>query len=228
MSEKKRILIAGSAFLEKCIQNYVNAVEAVGLHAVLTEKGDELKAFNSCDALLLPGGVDLNPSLYGEKNNGAKDVNDELDEIENALLSMAVKDKKSVLGICRGLQFINVFFGGSLIQNISSCSIHSRDGEADRVHSTNVYKQSFVYDIYKEKSIMTNSAHHQAIKRLAPNLEVAQESEDGLIEAICHKKLPIIALQWHPERMCLSNKRSDTVDGLKVFQYFKDSFVMLR
>ena len=65
-----------------------------------------------------------------------------------------------------------------------------------------------------------NSAHHQAVETPGEGLVAVQWAEDGIVEAACHRSLPVISVQWHPERMCMDHKRSDTVDGLKVFEYF--------
>ena len=130
-----------------------------------------------------------------------------------------------MLGICRGLQIINVFFGGSLVQNVDDCAVHERLGTVDRVHETSVPHSSFLYSVYGAEKIAENSAHHQAIKRLGAGLKPMQYCGDGLIEAVRHESLPIIALQWHPERMCLACARKDTVDGLCIFRYFLDVIV---
>lgn len=172
------------------------------------------------DGIVIPGGADINPALYHEKNTDSIEIDDALDELELAVIREAVEHKKPILGICRGHQILNVFFGGSLIQNVEKVDVHERIGMEDRVHMSRVKKNSFVYDIYQEERISINSAHHQAIKELAAGLEAVQFSDDGLIEAFYHTKLPVYGVQWHPERMCLKNARPDTVDGLKIFEYF--------
>ena len=115
---------------------------------------------------------------------------------------------------------INVFFGGSLYQNIFCCEFHKRYENKDRVHKTKVEPGSFLEQIYGKTDIAVNSAHHQAVKKLADDLIPVQYSTEGLLEAFSHKTKPIYAVQWHPERMCLANARTDTEDGLEVFKYF--------
>ena len=93
-------------------------------------------------------------------------------------------------------------------------------------------ENSFIFNIYGG-ALVTNSAHHQAVKELGTGLEAVQYSKDGLVEAFYHTRLPIYAVQWHPERMCLKNARTDTVDGLKVFAYFVNGilnsyFILIR
>ena len=102
---------------------------------------------------------------------------------------------------------------------------HARDegSEADKIHSSSVLKPSFVYDIFGKTQLTINSAHHQAIKTLGKGLCAVQYSNEGIIEAVEHDSLPFYALQWHPERLCLSFARSDAADGLKVFDWLINS-----
>ena len=126
-----------------------------------------------------------------------------------------------VLGICRGMQLINVFFGGSLIQNLDASFRHARrGGDPDRVHDSFARKGSWIEEIYGGH-FFHNSAHHQGVKELGDGLVIDSRSAcDGVPEALHHSCLPVYGLQWHPERMCLSLEREDTVNGLPVFQYF--------
>ena len=104
-----------------------------------------------------------------------------------------VKAKKPVLGICRGMQLINVYFGGSLNQNIKN--------HRGRWHTVrNVGKNSWIYNLYK-KNYKVYSSHHQSVKRLGKNLTITQKAPDGTVEALQHKTLPIYGVQWHPENM---------------------------
>lgn len=202
-----------------CAPNYRAAVEACGgqLLEVLPGSEDELVA--RADALLLPGGEDLDPALYGEPNLACRGVDSALDALQLRSLDAAVSRRRSVFGICRGLQLINVYFGGSLLQDIPHGEGHRPLGEGvDNVHSTTVDPSSFLFRAYGRERLSVNSAHHQAVKVLGRGLRVVQRSEDGLAEALCHTELPIRAVQWHPERMCLARARSDTVDGLLLFQ----------
>ena len=137
-----------------------------------------------------------------------------------ALLGEVIDRNIPVLGICRGLQLLNVFFGGSLYQNIFCADIHRRFENCDRVHETILKPEGFLYEIYQKENPVANSAHHQAVKELGEGLVPVQYSKEGIIEAFYHKTMPVYAVQWHPERMCLANARADTEDGLKVFEYF--------
>lgn len=121
---------------------------------------------------------------------------------------------KPVLGICRGMQTINVFFGGDLVQDWPG---HSAIEGVDRLHSVQ-NAPSFLRELYGERC-MVNSCHHQIIGRLGTGLEVLQRAEDGVVEAFRHKTLPVWGIQWHPERLT-ADCQTGTVDGLAVYRAF--------
>lgn len=136
--------------------------------------------------LLLLGGIDLNPNLYNQENQGSEYI-DLLDKYDFLLLDICLENKIKVLGICRGLQVINVYFKGTLLQNI-----------------TNHYKTSHIIHFIKnclfyKQDIVVNSFHHQAISTLGNNLEIIAVSDDNIIEGIYCKKYNILAFQFHPE-----------------------------
>ena len=110
----------------------------------------------TCDGLFVPGGCDVDPKNYGEDVNGAKECFDFIDDLDIFYIRAFHCAKKPILGICRGLQIINVAFGGTLYQDIS--------GHSDAKHMVNVTKDSFIYDIYQKDKLEVNSFHHQIIK----------------------------------------------------------------
>lgn len=219
----KKVGVIASRNAEKT-KNYYAAVEAAGAEVVVFDpysgESDTDRLCDSIDGLLIPGGVDIQPSFYHEENIACGELDPVLDEFEMALLTKVLKAQKPVLGVCRGLQLLNVFFGGTLYQDISCANCHKRDHETDRVHLTKVVPATFIYDIYKKTEIYVNSAHHQAVRDLAKDLVPAQYSQEGILEAFYHKNKPIYAVQWHPERMCLKNARTDTENGLELFKFF--------
>ncbi len=104
------------------------------------------------------------------------------------------KANKPILGICAGVQIINVCFGGSLHQDIKN---HTSKEEIT-IHSINIEKDSFLEKIYSKNKIEVNSFHHQAINKVAENFKIVATSEDGIVEAIEYKN--IVGVQWHPEK----------------------------
>ena len=221
----KKIAVIGNRSYAKN-ENYYSAIENAGgipIPLELFETASALSQLKTADGLVIPGGTDLNPSLYNEENTDSLNIDDDLDRFELDMIKEAVSRQIPILGICRGLQILNVFFGGSLIQNISCCDKHKRMHHIDNCHDVQLKENSFLYKIYGSEEIPVNSAHHQAVKKLGSGLYIAAHSCcERIVEAIEHESLPIYGVQFHPERMCLKNKRKDTVDGLKIFKYFID------
>lgn len=212
-----RILIAG---LSDQTKNYVAAVAASGLEPVVSLALPEEASFSEFDGLLLPGGADIDPARYGQPLCGSAGIDPQLDEAQFAILDAFLKTGKPVLGICKGHQILNVYFGGDLIQDLKNSVPHRADPE-DKVHLTHAAPDSWLARLYGV-DFATNSSHHQAVGRVAPGFHVIQRSDDGVIEAIAHDSRPILSVQWHPERMCGEYSRPDTADGSRVFLYFKE------
>lgn len=146
-----------------------------------------------CDGLVLTGGInDVNPKYYNEEPIKEKEYKyDEYPLIKN-IVNLFVNANKPILGICAGLQEINVIFGGTLHQKIPNHYL--RDGSK---HIIEVKGNTLLYDIYSKNTIEVNSYHKQAIKDLAKGFKISAISKDGIIEGI--EKDNIIAVQWHPE-----------------------------
>ncbi len=198
-------------------ENYLEAVEAAGGNPTgLYAPEVDLQY----DGLVLCGGPDLEPELYGQKNCGSVGIEAIRDQAELALARVFIAIGKPVFGICRGLQLLNVVFGGTLVQDLPNKNLHTSGGKGDLLHSTWTAEGSVVYSLFGKNPI-TNSAHHQAIACLGNGLMATQWSEGGaVIEAFEHKLLPVLAVQWHPERLCCQNRRGDTFDALPIFEYF--------
>lgn len=230
-----RLLIAGKA---SRTQNYRNAFSALGavcltLSDELTEKQrkgpsdggggflsfglpqDPAEAFGG---LILPGGGDIDPALFHADDQGSRAVEPALDRLQLLLLRAFLQKGRPVLGICKGMQLINVCLGGGIIQDLPTARNHEYIGK-DQVHPTCTQKGSLLHSLYGER-FPVNSAHHQGISHPGEGLSVIQRAPDGVPEAIIHRQLPLIGVQWHPERMCLSLRRPDTPDGSLLLAHF--------
>lgn len=211
---RPRILI--SAASAGRVENYIEAVEAAGATATAIYAP---KLDLEYDGLLLSGGADVDPEFYGQENCGSTGIERERDLAELELARAYMAAGKPVFGICRGLQLLNIVCGGTLVQDMPTAQLHTAKEAGDAVHETWCAEGSAVYRLFGKRPA-TNSNHHQAIDRLGRGLLATQWSEAGaVIEAIEHKWLPVFAVQWHPERMCVSHRRSDTADGLAFFQW---------
>ena len=159
------------------------------------------------DGLILSGGGDPDPNLYGEDClRELGNVTPERDTFELTILDAFLKTKKPILGICRGLQLMNVFYGGTLYQDIKylNTSIqHRQRWLADLpTHDVNILEEdNILFEIFGAKT-RTNSFHHQMIKDLGSELTAIATANDGVVEAIQNKNHPFFyGVQWHPEMM---------------------------
>ena len=149
-----------------------------------------------CDALLLPGGGDMEPWRYGQSNTASRGLEPERDTAELMLLERFTAAGKPVLGICRGIQVINVFFGGTLCQDLPG---HSAVDGHDSFHTVRTARSPLL--AVCGPLCRVNSAHHQAADAPGRGLRAVQWAEDGAVEAVCHDCLPVWGVQWHPERL---------------------------
>ena len=211
--QQPKILLSGN----RKLPFYVDAVNGVGGAAealYLPEISTEY------DGLLLCGGNDVDPHYYGEDIDGSVKIDHERDKVEFALLKAFVDAGKPVFGICRGCQLINIFFGGTLYQHIDNANEHVSFEGADSIHPVSAAKGSIAEALYGTDFVV-NSSHHQAVKILGEGLKATVMSADNtVIEGLEHESLPVFAVQWHPERMCFTKQRDDTVDGTAIFEYF--------
>lgn len=175
---------------------------------------------STCQGLVFPGGGDITPAFFGERDRGSRSIDTELDILQLQALEYGVQRRIPILGICKGMQIINVGLGGSIIQDMPTADLHRYLG-ADQYHEAVNFPGSFLYRLYGE-TMVVNSAHHQGLGKLGKGLQVISRCPlDQCIEAICHESLPIIGVQWHPER--LDPARTD-VTGAVLLSYFLSLF----
>lgn len=197
--------------------NYERFISSVGCMPVSTLNRNRLP---SCDVLLLPGGGDITPAFFGEHNAGSRHIDTELDILQLQALDYAIAQAMPVLGICKGMQLINVAFGGTLIQDLPTSRIHRYQGR-DQYHATELLSGSCLSGMLGSTA-MVNSAHHQGIGRLGGSLTAIQWCPvDNCVEALVHESLPILGLQWHPERL---EPEQTTLQGSLVWSSFLSLF----
>lgn len=195
---------------------YITALELAGLVPVVVPPLLDASAVRAViaatDGLVLTGGEDVDPALYGQpRHERLSTVNRPRDETEIALVLAAREARKPVLAICRGPQLLNVALGGTLIQDIASlvpgALAHEPEGGHDvrdvRTHEVNIEPGSRAAAAVGETRISVNSLHHQSVLDPAPGLRITARAPDGIIEAVESEDDDwwVLAVQWHPEEM---------------------------
>lgn len=192
------------------LPGYLDGIRKAGglpIMLPLTSDDQELEQLcGMCTGFLFTGGHDVSTDIYGEDPlPGMVDSCRERDDMELKVLDIAINQDKAVLGICRGIQFINAALGGTLYQDLpsqrpSAVEHHMAAPYDMTAHKVRILKNTPLKDLLQMDELGVNSYHHQAIKVLADKLDVMAESEDGLTEAVYMPgKKYIWALQWHPE-----------------------------
>ena len=167
---------------------------------------------DACAGVIFSGGEDLHPKLYGKPEfvleYGLKEIIPERDQFEYEVIAKAFTEKKPVLGICRGLQLINVFLGGTLVPDIPrlvKSAAHGKKNGVDQTHFIRVIPGTLLHDICGQELGTVNSAHHQSVDKPGELLKISAFSEPSIIEAMEWKdpanKSWLLMVQWHPERM---------------------------
>jgi putative glutamine amidotransferase len=178
----------------------------------LSYQKDNFNDTERCNGVMLTGGNDINPRLYYQPDYlrycNPKDIDEKRDEFEWRIMQHTDDSQKPLLGICRGLEFVNVFFGGTLVPDIPAFGKfnHSKflDG-TERYHGVEIDRNSALYKIIGQERGEINSAHHQSVDMPGDDLVVNALSPDSIVEGMERKepegKAFLMLVQWHPERM---------------------------
>lgn len=186
---------------------------------------DMTEVVTTFDGFLFTGGPDVSPFAFEEETiQGCGIINEARDELELPLFRMVYEAKKPVFAICRGIQVMNIALGGNIYQDIATQFAttlqHSQESQAHiPVHSVTVKENSLLSTITGTDILRVNSFHHQAVRRLAPDLAACATASDGMIEAVYGLSHPFaLGVQWHPERMTAKDSASR-----KLFEAFVNS-----
>lgn len=206
-------------------QNYAENIRRTGGVPLLAVNNDCIEEYaDLADGLLLSGGKDVGTARYGQEQKYDFVITDpQRDDLEWKLIKAFIDRKKPIFGICRGIQVLNVYFGGTLTQDIPD---QLGGNHAKGVcHPLEIKKDSILGQLFGE-SMEVNSYHHQSLDQLGKGLIATAWSDANghrIVEAIEHETLPIWSVQWHPERMTGAKTNPEScVDSLPIFQHFID------
>ena len=232
LMRRKTIGLSANINNDNPIADYANVaycsavIKASGTPLILpvTKNDDVLNDYiDICDGFIFTGGKDITPLFYGEETRPlCSNTSTNLDEYQIALFKRAFATQKPILGICRGMQLMNVVLGGTLYQDLSEHDqkvlkhVQSCD-PLDTAHEVHFENGSVLFDIFGEKA-MVNSTHHQAIKMPGKDLMISARAYDGIIEAVEHRDHPFcVGVQWHPEKLADVDEKM-----FSIFKIFMD------
>lgn len=187
---------------------YIKRIEQYGLAVIPICNSTSLSSIALlCDALLLPGGYDLHSYYINEKRNpNIQTYEMGMDHFEFEVIDTFMKHHKPILGICRGMQMLNVYFKGTILQHIDPL-VHAKD----HTHDIHLTSRSILHQLYPS-TITVNSYHHQIIGKLGIGMYTSALSNENYVEAVEHENGRILGVQWHPELL----------DNDQIFPYFFD------
>ena len=197
---------------------YIEAVQRDNIIPFIIVKSPNLKdTLALCDGFLVIGGNDIDPKYYHENNDLflSQEINNELDEIDKAIVEYAYENNKPMMGICRGIQAITTFLGGTLYQDLHYNGIKHPLIEEHKHYIDKVENYGIAQKL--PNHFLINSYHHQAVKDVPKDFKILYKNADT-IEMIESTTKPILAVQWHPEKM-IEDENSQII-----FNYFFDMF----
>ena len=187
---------------------YYQALLSVGALPVMVPTTDDVDAvagyLDCLDGFMFTGGKDIPPQAYGhEKHPATAEVHPRRFAGDRLLAELVLEREMPVLAICMGMQLINVVYGGTLIQDVDTDIQHAPIDEGnDRYHSIVIEEENLLRQMVGATGLEVNSAHHQAVDKLAPGLRVLARAPDGIVEAVqMTDRRFFLGLQWHPERI---------------------------
>lgn len=232
MYKGKPVIGITAAFdFEKATSNlkddYYEAIIQCGAVPVLIpvteEKSVWVEYLDICDGIILSGGPDVDAGYFGQNNMPySREISPVRDSMELFLVQQALSVNKPLLGICRGIQVLNIAAGGSIFQDIyaennSENKLIQHNQLAPRwhqIHSIGIVNNTCLHGVFRRENLKVNSFHHQAVREVAPGFIINASSEDGIIEAISNEnKKFALGVQWHPENLWRKDK-----NHLKLFE----------
>lgn len=207
-----RIAITDNHRPQRFFDYYISWIQQASPDAELIKLSYHLKnghLANELDGLLLTGGGDVHPGLYGMEHliDQTVEVNEHRDEFEFDVIERAIEAEIPVLGICRGMQIMNVYLGGSLVLDLQRAGFHNhtQSNEVENRYDVLLAEETLLQKVTGGEKFNVNSIHHQAVDRLGKGLMVSSRSPDGVTESaewLLKDRMPFLLLvQWHPERM---------------------------
>lgn len=194
---------------QKIFEEVVGLVAETGAEVVRIVPSSDLEAvLESCDGFVLPGGGDVDPALYGGPSDDATlfGVNSHQDELDARVIRFGIDERRPLLGLCRGMQLLNVVEGGSLFVDFKVTSVpHLAEivrGDETVLHEVDVVPGTLAAEVHGHAgSLPVHSSHHQAVDRLGSGLKVSARTDDGCVEAIeaVDPERWTLGIQWHPE-----------------------------
>lgn len=219
----------GTFRLHTLNEHYSQAViNAGGIPVVLPSNNTEITALlDRLDAVIITGGGDIDPKHYNqEKHPKTDEIDKERDSFELEIVHEAISRDMPLLGICRGLQMLNVALGGTLHQDVpdlvSNAQQHKQQDEKvafDKTYQTAILEdgENPLRSLHSGKTVDVNTFHHQCIGKLAPELQIMASTEDGVIEAVYNPSMTFgMAVQWHPELLAQSHTEHQAIFGALV------------
>src|SRR5438270_1485534 len=167
-------------------QRWLKGKDKIEIIEFSSEKNN-LEQLKDCDGLVLSGGVDVHPRFYGKDTNyphAPKNFREDRDAFEINAFHLALQLNKPILGICRGMQLVNCALGGDLQQDLGEWNRVHRDEEKDKAHAVNLKKGTRLFELVGSPRAVVNSAHHQALGKIAEGLKVNCTSDEGIVEGV--------------------------------------------